>query len=107
MEILLAIAVVAVGIATLVVALSFGKRTEKHVSAMLDRPRDSAATNSETAISELRTQLSEGLARLDQLTVGLQAVQEFLWPMAPGQPGHEVASPADSSGSDPGGDGRA
>ena len=58
---------------------------------MLDRPRDSAATNNETAINELRAQLSEGLARLDQLTVGLQAVQEFLWPMqAPDQPGQRL-----------------
>ena len=61
---------------------------------MLARPRDSVAANNETAISELRAQLSEGLARLDQLTVGLQAVQEFLWPMAPEEPGHEAASPA-------------
>ena len=48
---------------------------------MLDRPRDSAATNNETAINDLRAQLSEGLAQLDQLTVGLQAVQESLWRM--------------------------
>ena len=106
MEIFLAIAVAAVAIATLVLAISFRKRTEKQVSAMLDRPRDSAATNNETAINELRAQLSEGLARLDQLTVGLQAVQESLWPMRQA-PGHEAASPADSGNSDPGGDGRA
>jgi hypothetical protein len=92
-----------VAIATLVLAISFRKRTEKQVSAMLDRPRDSAATNNETAINELRAQLSEGLARLDQLTVGLQAVQEFLWPMQ--APDHEAVPPADSGNSDPGGDG--
>ncbi len=74
---------------------------------MLDGHRDSAATKNETAISELRAQLSEGLARLDQLTVGLQAVQEFLWPMPPEEPGHEAASPADNGSSDPGGDGLA
>jgi type VI protein secretion system component VasK len=107
MEVFLAIAVAAVAIATLVLAISFRKRTEKQVSAMLDGRRNSAATKNETAISELRAQLSEGLARLDQLTVGLQAVQEFLWPMqAPGQPDHEAGSPADNS-SDPGGDSRA
>lgn len=103
MEIFLAIAVAAVAIATLVLAISFRKRTEKQVSAMLDRPRDSAATNNETAINELRAQLSEGLERLDQLTVGLQAVQEFLWPMQ--APDHEAVPPADSGNSDPGGDG--
>ena len=65
MMIFLAVAVAAVGIATLVVAISFGKRTEKHVSAMLDRVRDSAAVKSETAINELRAELHEGLARLD------------------------------------------
>ena len=107
MELFLAIAVAAVAIASLVLAISFRKRTEKQVSAMLDGHRDSAATNNETAIKELRAQLSEGQARLDQLTVGLRAVQEFIWPMAPGEPGHEAASPADSGGSDPGGDGRA
>lgn len=107
MEIFLAIAVAAVAIATLVLAISFRKRTEKQVSAMLDGRRNSAATKNETAINELRAQLSECLARLDQLTVGLQAVQEFLWPtQAPGQPDHEAASPADNS-SDPGGDSRA
>lgn len=105
MEIFLAIAVAAVAIATLVLAISFRKRTEKQVSAMLDRPRDSAATNNETAINDLRAQLSEGLARLDQLTVGLQAVQESLWPMQ--APDHEAVPPADSGNSDPGGDGRA
>ena len=107
MEIYLSIAVAAVAIATLVLAISFRKRTEKQVSAMLARPRDSAATNNETAISELRAQLSEGVARLDQLTVSLQAVQAFLWPMPPGEPGHEAASPADGGSTDPGGDGRA
>lgn len=107
MEIFLAIAVAAVAIATLVLAISFRKRTEKQVSAMLDGRRNSAATKNETAINELRAQLSECLARLDQLTVGLQAVQEFLWPtQAPGQPDHEAASPAGNS-SDPGGDSRA
>ncbi len=106
MEVFLAIAVAAVAIATLVLAISFRKRTEKQVSAMLDGRRNSAATKNETAINELRAQLSEGLARLDQLTVGLQAVQEFLWPMVPGEPDHEAASPADNS-SDPGGDSRA
>jgi hypothetical protein len=108
MEVFLAIAVVAVAIATLVLAISFGKRTEKQVSAMLEGRRDSAATKNETAISELRVQLSEVSARLDQLTVGLQAVQEFLWPMeAPGEPGPDVASPADSGSSGPGSDGQA
>lgn len=107
MEILLAIALAAVAIATLVLAVSFRKRTEKQVSAMLARPRDSTATNNETAISELRAQLSEGLARLDQLTVGLQGVQEFRWPMPPGEPGHEAASPVDGGSTDPGGDGGA
>ena len=107
MEVFLAIAVAAVAIATLVLAISFRKRTEKQVSAMLDGRRNSAATKNETAINELRAQLSECLARLDQLTVGLQAVQEFLWPtQAPGEPDHEAASPADNS-SDPGGDSRA
>ena len=106
MEVFLAIAVVAVAIATLVLAISFRKRTERQVSAMLEERRDSAATKNETAISELRVQLSEASARLDQLTVGLQAVQEFLWPMqAPGQPDHEAASPADNGSSDPAGDG--
>jgi type VI protein secretion system component VasK len=107
MEIYLSIAVAAVAIATLVLAISFRKRTEKQVSAMLARPRDSAAANNETAISELRAQLSEGVARLDQLTVGLQSVQEFLWPMPPGELGHEAASPVDGGSSDPGGDGGA
>ena len=107
MEVFLAIAVAAVAIATLVLAISFRKRTEKQVSAMLDGRRNSVDTKNETAISELRAQLSEGLARLDQLTVGLQAVQEFLWPMAPGQPDHEAASPADSGNADPGSNDRA
>jgi uncharacterized protein YoxC len=107
MEIYLAIAVMAVAIATLVLAISFRKRTEKQVSAMLDGRPDSVATKNETAINELRAQLAESLARLDQLTVGLQAVQEFRRPMAPGEPGPEAASPADSGTSDPGGDGRA
>lgn len=105
MELFLAIAVAAVAIATLVLAISFRRRTEKQVSAMLDGRRDSAATKNETAISELRAQLSEGLARLDQLTVRLHAVQEFLWPMPPGEPGHEAASPADSGSTDAGGAG--
>jgi type VI protein secretion system component VasK len=107
MELFLAIAVAAVAIATLVLAMSFRKRTEKQVLAMLDGRRDSAATKNEMAISELRAQLSDASARLDRLTVGLQAVQEFRWPMPPGEPGHEVASPADNGGPDPGGDGRA
>jgi len=108
MELFLAIAVAAVAIATLVLAISFRKRTEKQVSAMLDGRRDSAATKNEMAISELRAQLSDASARLDQLTVGLQAVQEIRWPMqAPGQPDHEAASPADNGSPDPGGDGRA
>jgi type VI protein secretion system component VasK len=108
MELFLAIAVAAAAIATLVLAMSFRRRTEKQVSAMLDERRDTAATNNETAVSELRAQLSEGLARLDQLTVGLQAVQEFLWPMpAPGEQAPEAASPADNGSSDPGGDGLA
>jgi type VI protein secretion system component VasK len=107
MELFLAIAVAAVAIATLVLAVSFRKRTEKQVSAMLDGRRDSAATKNETAISELRAQMSEASARLDQLTVGLQAVQEFLWPMAPGEPDHEAVPPADNGSPDPGADGRA
>lgn len=107
MEVFLAIAVAAVAIATLVLAISFPKRTEKQVSAMLDGRRNSAATKNETAINELRAQWSEALARLDQLTVGLQVVQEFLWPtQAPGEPGPEAVSPADNGNSDPGSDGR-
>jgi len=106
MELFLAMAVAAVAIATLVLAISFRKRTEKQVSAMLDGRRDSGARKNEMAISELRAQLSDASARLDQLTVGLQAVQEFLWPVqAPGQPGHEAASPADNGSSGPGGNG--
>jgi predicted HAD superfamily Cof-like phosphohydrolase len=77
MEVFLAIAVAAVAIATLVVALSFRKRTEKQVSALLERSRDTAAPNDETAVNELRAQLYAGLARLDQLSVGLQTVQEY------------------------------
>jgi hypothetical protein len=77
-EVFLAIAVAAVGIATLVVAMSFGKRTDKQVSAILDRAKAATATNNETAINELRAQLFEGLARLDQLSADLQAVQESL-----------------------------
>jgi type VI protein secretion system component VasK len=107
MELFLAIAVAAVAIATLVLAMSFRKRTEKQVSAMLGGRRDSAAKKNEMAISELRAQLSDASARLDQLTVGLQAVQEFRWPMPPGEPGHEAASPVDNGGPDAGGDGRA
>jgi uncharacterized protein YoxC len=77
-EVFLAIAVVAVAIATLVVAMSFGKRTDKQVSAILNRAKDTTVTNNETAINELRAQLFEGLARLDRLSVDLQAVQESL-----------------------------
>jgi len=98
MEIFLAIAVAAVAIATLVLAISFRKRTENQVSAMLAGRRDNAATKNETAINELRAQLSEAVARLDQLTAGLQA---------PGEPGPEAVSPADNASSDPGDDGRA
>jgi hypothetical protein len=79
MEVFLAIAVAAVGIATLLVAISFRKRTEKQVSAMLAQPGKTATTNNETAISELRAQLHEGLARLDQLSLDLRAVQQSLW----------------------------
>jgi hypothetical protein len=78
MEVFLAIAVAAVGIATLVVALSFRKRTEKQVSVLLEQSRDTAAPNDGTAINELRAQLYEGLARLDQLNAGLQTVQEYI-----------------------------
>lgn len=78
MEVFLAIAVAAVGMATLVVALSFRKRTEKQVSSLLERSRDTAAPNDGTAVSELRAQLYEGLARLDQLSADLQAVQEHI-----------------------------
>ena len=105
MELFLAITVAAVAIATLVLAISFRRRTEKQVSAMLDGRRDSAATNNETAINELRAQLAEGLARLDQLAAGLQAVQEFRWPMQ--APNQEAASPAVRGSPDPGGDGQA
>lgn len=80
MEVILAIAVAAVGIATLVVALTFGKRTEKHVSAMLDRLRDSGALSNETAINELRAELHECLARLDWLSTGLTSVPEASGP---------------------------
>lgn len=77
MVIFLAIAVAAVGIATLVVALSFGKRTEKQVSAMIDRRlRDSGAANNEAAINDLRAELQECLARLDWLSSGLTTVPE-------------------------------
>jgi hypothetical protein len=77
MVIFLAIAVAAVGIATLVVALSFGKRTEKQVSAMIDRRlRDSGAANNEAAINEVRAELQECLARLDWLSSGLTTVPE-------------------------------
>lgn len=105
MEVFLAIAVAAVGIATLVVALSFGKRTEKQVSAMLDRPRDSAVTNNETAINELRAQLYEGLARLDRLSLDLQAVQRSLG--APQAWRYEPGDGADAGHRDPTDDGRA
>lgn len=101
MMIFLAVAVAAVGIATLVVAASFGKRTEKHVSAMLDRVRDSAAMKNETAINELRAELNEGLARLDWLTSGLPAVSEASSP----SPGYEAGTAAaDVGGVDPWGD---
>lgn len=78
MVVFLAIAVAAVGIATLVVALSFRKRTEKQVSALLEQSRDTAAPNDETAVNELRAQLYEGMARLDQLSAGLQEVREYI-----------------------------
>lgn len=100
MMIFLAVAVAAVGIATLVVAISFGKRTEKHVSAMLDRVRDSAALKNETAINELRAELNEGLARLDWLTSGLPAVSEASSPA----PGYEAGTAVDVGGVDPWGD---
>jgi hypothetical protein len=77
MVIFLAIAVAAVGIATLVVALSFGKRTEKQVSVMIDRRlRDSGAAKNEAAIKDLRAELQECLARLDWLSSGLTTVPE-------------------------------
>jgi hypothetical protein len=104
MLILLAIAVAAVGIATLLVALSFGKRTEKHVSAMLDRLRDSGALNNETAINELRAELHECLARLDWLTSGVPAVPEAT--SSSQMAGYEADSPADGLGPDPWGDGQ-
>ncbi len=101
MMIFLAIAVAAVGIATLVVALSFGKRTEKQVSAMLDRVRDSVAMKNEKAINELRAEVHEGLARLDWLSAGLPAVPgASSWPeMA----GYEAGSGADLASPDPSG----
>lgn len=104
MMIFLAIAVAAVGIATLVVALSFGKRTEKQVSAMLDRVRDSVAMKNETAINELRAELHEGLARLDWLGAGLPVVPgASSWPeMA----GYEVGGAPEVSSPDPRGDGQ-
>ena len=104
MMIFLALAVAAVGIATLVVALSFGKRTEKHVSAMLDRVRDSAAMKNEMAINELRAELREGLARLDWLSTGLPAVPEAISP--PEVAGYQAGSAAEAGGPGPWGDGR-
>ncbi len=104
MEVFLAIAVAAVGIATLVVAISFRKRTEKQVSAMLARPRDTATTNSETAINELRAQLYAGLARLDQLSLDLQAVQQSLWAREAWS--YQAGDAADASSPDPADDGQ-
>jgi hypothetical protein len=110
MEIILAIAVLAVGIATLVIAVTFGKRTEKHVSAMLNRLRDTAVTNNEKAINDLRAELHEGLARLDQPNAGPLAAQESVSP--PQAPGYQAgtaadtSSPADASSPDPWGDGQ-
>ena len=104
MEVFLAIAVAAVGIATLVVAMSFGKRTEKQVSAILDRAKDTTVTNKETAINELRAQLYEGLARLDRLSVDLQAVQESL--AAPPAWGKPAGDAADAGHPGPADDGR-
>jgi hypothetical protein len=104
MEVFLAIAVAAVGIATLVVAMSFGKRTEKQVSAILDRSKETTTAPNETAISELRAQLYEGLARLDQLSVDLQAVQESL--AAPPAWGGATGDAADAGHPGPADDGR-
>ncbi len=104
MEIILAIAVLAVGIATLVVAVTFGKRTEKHVSAMLNRLRDTAVTNNEKAINDLRAELHEGLARLDQPNADPPAVQQSLG--APQARGYEPADGADAGHPDPADDGR-
>ncbi len=105
MEVFLAIAVAAVGIATLMVAISFRKRTEKQVSTILAQPRDAAATNNETAINELRGQLYEGLARLDRLSLDLQAVQRSL--AAPQAWRYEPGDGADVGRPDPTDDGRA
>jgi hypothetical protein len=82
MLIFLAIAVAAVGIATLVGTLSFGKRTEKQVSAVLGRLRDTGALNNETAINDLRAELHECLARLDWLSTGLTVLPEAGSPSA-------------------------
>lgn len=99
MMIFLAVAVAAVGVATLVVAISFGKRTEKHVSGMLDRIRDSVAAKNETAINELRAELHECLARLEWLTSGLPAVPDASSP--PEMAGYEAGSAADLASPDP------
>lgn len=135
MELFLAIVLAAVAIATLTVAISFRKRTEKQVSAMLEHDkkdarrgmekvlaelrkereqdraerelvdglREAAITNNETAASDLRAQLGAALARLDQLSAGLQQVQDFLRPL--GAPGREAATPADGRNPAAGGDG--
>jgi len=100
MVIFLAIAVAAVGIATLVVALSFGKRTEKHVSAMLDRRlRDSGAANNAAAIDDLRAELQECLARLDWLSSGLATVPEAD-PTSSSVPGDDAGIVADVGNGD-------
>lgn len=104
MEVFLAIAVAAVGMATLVVALSFRKRTEKQVTSLLERSRDTAAPNDETAVSELRAQLHEGLARLDQLSADLRAVQEHIQ-TSPAWT-YEAGSAADPDRPDSWGDGQ-
>ena len=105
MEVILAIAVAAVGIATLVVALTFGKRTEKHVSAMFARLRDSGALSNETAINELRAELHECLARLDWLSAGRTAVPEAGRPSS--WSGYEAGGVTEASGPGPWGDGQA
>ncbi len=71
---------------------------------MLARPRDTATTNSETAINELRAQLHEGLARLDQLSFDLQAVQQSLWAQQAWSTG--TGDAADAGHPDSGGDGQ-
>jgi hypothetical protein len=99
MLIFLATAVAAVGIATLVGTLSFGKRTEKHVSAMLDRLRESGTLNNETAINDLRAELHECLARLDWLSTGLTVLPEASSPSLAS--GYEADGAADLSSPDP------